>query len=280
MPVLPCIAYLSFSALYELIFCHHYLLVYTFIPINIEVFAIQDNQLIGNIALGFCALRIEGQLKYLEADCATPSDGGSVSCVCCTDCYPNGGAQTNRDDGNYGDDMGNRSELDPPTPAPSKAPPSASPTASPSTLPTPNPTAGPTPAPTTFTASPTVLCSMSKSARKEAITNDLAGASISTRSNLLTNGSPQAQALWWLLNKDSTQLCPGDERIEQRYLAALFYYSTNGQNWIEQGTGNQEFLGSAGECFWMGITCNRDGEITHIEFGKSGDNVGNDMRHD
>eukprot|EP00562_Extubocellulus_spinifer_P003752 CAMPEP_0178536250 /NCGR_PEP_ID=MMETSP0696-20121128/35978_1 /TAXON_ID=265572 /ORGANISM="Extubocellulus spinifer, Strain CCMP396" /LENGTH=1142 /DNA_ID=CAMNT_0020168443 /DNA_START=316 /DNA_END=3745 /DNA_ORIENTATION=- len=246
---------------------------------KLQVFAIHDNQLSGNIALGFCALRIEGQLEYLEADCSSPADGGTVcpadggtvTCVCCTTCYPNDGSSTNRDDGNYGDDLGNPSVPDPPTDAPSTASPSSSPTASPSKQPTPNPTAEPTYAPSPFTSPPTAMCGgISKSARREAIANTLAGAGVSTRGNLLTTGSPQAQALWWILNKDPTQMCPGDERLAQRYLAALFYYSTNGQNWVEKGTGNQEFLGSAGECLWMGITCNRDGEITHIEFENNG----------
>lgn len=248
---------------------------FTRIPFT-EAFAIHDNQLVGEIALGFCALRIDGQLQHLEADCASPADGGTVSCVCCTQCYPRDDialpSMNKGDDdsgANQSDDWGNPSVPDPPTPSPTPAPTSQPPSPAPTPEPTPSPTAGPTPAPTTFTPKPTSACGgISQQAWKEAVANGLAGAGTSSRSTLLTNGSPQAKALRWILNTDPMQLCPGDERIEQRYLAALFFYSTNGGNWLDKGSGNQRYLGSAGECYWTGIKCNAYGEITHIEFGK------------
>lgn len=231
-----------------------------------EVFSVQENQMNGGIALGFCNLRISGHLEHLEADCSSPVEGGTVDCVCCTKCYPYDGSSLNNADG-----AGNGEGPIIFTPSPTSEVPSPKPTRSPTTKPTHRPTPEPTNAPSPFTNSPTRACGgINKSAWKESIVNMLASSGASTRSSLLTNGSPQAKAVWWILNQDPMRLCPGDERIKQRYLAALFYYSTDGPNWIDTGNGDQKFLGSASECYWMGLQCNANGEITHIEIENNG----------
>ena len=233
----------------------------------IEVFSVQQNQIDGGLALGFCNLRISGYLKYLEADCSSPADGGSVNCVCCTKCYPYDDSLLNNAEsiGNGGGSIINT------VPSLTTEAPSPKPTGRPTTEPTHNPTLEPTSEPSPFTNSPTEACNgINTSAWKESIINMLAASGVSTRSSLLTNGSPQAKAVWWILNRDPMRLCPGDERIEQRYLAALFYYSMDGPNWLDRGTGDQKFLGSASECYWMGLKCNPYGEITHIDIENNG----------
>ena len=232
----------------------------------VEVFSVQENQMNGGIALGFCNLRISGHLEHLEADCSSPANGGTVDCVCCTKCYP-------YDDSSLNNADGVRNGEDPiiSTPSPTSEAPSPKPTRRPTTEPTHEPTPEPTNAPSPFTNAPTRACGgINKSAWKESIINMLASSGVSTRSSLLTNGSPQAKAVWWILNQDPMRLCPGDDRIQQRYLAALFYYSTDGPNWLDTGNGDQKFLGSASECYWMGLQCNAYGEVTHIEIETNG----------
>ena len=46
-------------------------------------------------------------------------------------------------------------------------------------------------------------------------------------------GLPQQQAFDWLLRDDGAQLCPDDDNLIQRYVLAVFYFSTNGDSWRE-----------------------------------------------
>ena len=65
-------------------------------------------------------------------------------------------------------------------------------------------------------------------------------------------GSPQDLALKWLLNFDTkTNGCKGLDGITQRYILAVFYYSTDGNNWFNKSS----WLGASNECTWYGVKC-------------------------
>lgn len=90
--------------------------------------------------------------------------------------------------------------------------------------------------------------------------------------------SPQGRATAWLINQDVRVACPND-KIVQRWVLALMYYSTGGDNWRQCSSagsdpcgtqtpfGNKRrFLSSFNECDWAGITCNVDACATEVEF--------------
>eukprot|EP00978_Attheya_sp_CCMP212_P020603 scaffold59150_cov40-Attheya_sp.AAC.1 len=105
-------------------------------------------------------------------------------------------------------------------------------------------------------------------------------------------GSPQNLALQWIVENDGLQISPDDPTLTQRYVMAVFYYSTNGDDWINcndensanpspciaiDGTNsinNQDFspcypnatepwLSSASECEWCGNSCNNNGRFPY-----------------
>ena len=94
--------------------------------------------------------------------------------------------------------------------------------------------------------------------------------------------TPQGQSVDWLISRDTLQVCPDNEKIVQRYVLALIYYSTNGVGWTQCSSrpgaldncgmefpfeGESRFLSPVNECQWAGIECNEDLCVTEIEFG-------------
>ena len=90
--------------------------------------------------------------------------------------------------------------------------------------------------------------------------------------------TPQGQALAWLIEDDDRLLCPPDDLI-QRWVMAVIYFSTEGDNWDQCSDagidlcGSQDpfltkrrFLSSFNECQWAGISCNINSKVTEIEF--------------
>lgn len=64
-------------------------------------------------------------------------------------------------------------------------------------------------------------------------------------------------------------MCPGDTKLIQRYVMALLYYSTDGDNWTECSEGDlgcptNPYLSSENECTWFGNTCDAELCITEI----------------
>mgnify|MGYP006269987037 CR=1 FL=1 len=61
-------------------------------------------------------------------------------------------------------------------------------------------------------------------------------------------GTPQNRSANWILGEDNLQLNPytDQERITQRYLLALLYYSTAGEFWKMTA----KFLTAENECRW------------------------------
>lgn len=116
---------------------------------------------------------------------------------------------------------------------------------------------------------------------------------ISNDGSLEEEGSPQNLAANWLINEDMAFLCPQDPTLSQRYSMAVFYYSTDGDDWfqcnapsdfsseesIAEANANCEIvaMGSASsdawltpssECDWGGAACTATGLIERLDFGK------------
>jgi len=185
----------------------------------------------------------------------------------------------------------------PPTPVPPTLVP---PTPVPPTPvpPTPRPTtAFPT---TTPTVNPTLPCNLTPEERREQLT--LEAIRVSGPTAPITPGTSQYSALEWLIDEDALYVCPQDAKSLQRYVAAVFYFSTNGPNWtmcsapedlsdpasIQEAneacnlgltppplgtdifpriSGTDAWLTPVSECFWGGLECNaNDLCLDRIEF--------------
>jgi hypothetical protein len=193
-----------------------------------------------------------------------------------------------------------------PTPAPFTAAPVTLPTPAPFTPPTPAPVSPPTPAPVTAlvpTESPSYnnKCNLSPEGRVALINIFLRV--VSDAIDMDTAGSPQIRALDWIINDDPMQLCPQDSNLIQRYVLAVFYFSTRGDRWtqcsapidysedemsvqeandmcnidVSSGSssssstfesGSNAWLTPETECSWGGLGCNEDNDVVRIEMGK------------
>ena len=115
-----------------------------------------------------------------------------------------------------------------------------------------------TEAPTFFTPAPTMLPTNMPSP------NDYPGMvdtlwSISGPA-LIESGTPQNQALDWIARDDGANRSPFDSRFVQRYVLAVFYFSTGGDQWLDCVEGEQcnrgnYWLSGDDECTWGGIVC-------------------------
>jgi hypothetical protein len=171
-----------------------------------------------------------------------------------------------------------------PTSTPTGSPTIGKPSHIPTVVPTENPTSNPT-------SSPTRACNMSTEARESLM--QILIKVVSNSNDVNTEGSPQNKAAKWIIYEDSATLCPQDDTFIQRYVIAVFYFSTRGKRWVEcrapdthddpksisdanqacqinvPGGGSDAWLTPKHECNWGGIACNRDGKfIERIEFGK------------
>jgi hypothetical protein len=113
---------------------------------------------------------------------------------------------------------------------------------------------------------------MSAKARKQ----ELAGTvfSISGMRAFDDPENPISLALKWLVEDDLRHMCPGDENIPQRYILALLYFSTNGDDWMKCRRDDmapcvgKNFLSVYHECEWGGITCDSNERIQKINLGE------------
>jgi hypothetical protein len=119
---------------------------------------------------------------------------------------------------------------------------------------------------------------------------------VSSKKDIETKDSPQNKAFNWILNKDEYCVCPfvkGCEPI-QRYVMAVYYYSTKGENWANCGASSatcnpngvinkgsstsvcysgayQRWLSKNPSCKWCGNSCDDPlypDCITQINLGK------------
>jgi len=191
------------------------------------------------------------------------------------------------------------------TAAPSTAAPSTSPSESPSVAQTMPPTDPPTnPGPITITSAPIVRngdvifdtsaptpspgntkCpGITDQERYDQIIARLD--QVADEADILNPATPQGKATIWIIEQDEFNSCPQDLKLIQRWALAVIYFSTNGDDWFECSANptatddcgskrpfinKERFLSSGTECDWAGISCNVDGCVTEIEFGKFGD---------
>lgn len=88
--------------------------------------------------------------------------------------------------------------------------------------------------------------------------------------------SPQYQAAKWAIDSAPTVgINESDDRMINRFALATFYFSTNGDEWVNCGRRStncdvsEEWLTGTNECNWYAIECNDDGsQITKIYFRK------------
>lgn len=170
---------------------------------------------------------------------------------------------------------------------PSKLPtmiPSAFPTRRPSRLPSKRPTITPS-------ARPTERCNMPTAQRASIIQEYLAVTSGEQALN--TSGTPQNLAMTWLIDLDSKYICPTDPSVIQRYVMAVFYYSTRGDRWRQcqaptdfssakaiaaansdcklqaPGGSSRAWLTPDDECDWGGVACNNLTLMERIDISKT-----------
>jgi len=96
---------------------------------------------------------------------------------------------------------------------------------------------------------------------------------------LFTEGTPQYKAKKWIIEEDSYFICPDDPNLAQRYILAVLYFSTSGDDWFKcgapesfndtasivqantdcelNGKDADAWLTPSLECEWAGIACNR-----------------------
>lgn len=96
--------------------------------------------------------------------------------------------------------------------------------------------------------------------------------SVSSMVDLTKRGSAQYRASRWIYEFDQRDL--NHPKLIQRYIAAVFYYSTsNGKGWSDcyfgdkacMEHGKQAWLSIYDECDWFGfVECNRDGFVTRF----------------
>ena len=112
---------------------------------------------------------------------------------------------------------------------------------------------------------------MSRSDRRVAIGERIL--SLSNIGGLDDVENPVYLAFTWIAEDDPLFLCPDDINLLQRYVLALLYFATNGDNWSKCrrdglapcNAGN--FLSGVHECMWGGITCDRLKRIKKLNLG-------------
>jgi len=132
---------------------------------------------------------------------------------------------------------------------------------------------------------PTLPCGMSREQRAEEILFILLD--VSTPTLLSDLSTPQGRAFRWIVDEDEFYVCPSDNTCDvvQRYVLAVMYFSTNGNNWFQCSgnpaasddcgsdfpfdAGQSRFLAPVTECDWAGIRCSENLCVTEIEFGES-----------
>ena len=89
------------------------------------------------------------------------------------------------------------------------------------------------------------------------------------------SSTPQARALSFVIKTESpipeNGVSPSYDRLEQRYVLAVIYYSLNGENWPTDIYSAKRLwvnTESLNECTKYGITCNSNGAITNVVLGK------------
>ena len=101
--------------------------------------------------------------------------------------------------------------------------------------------------------------------------------SVTELSVIKDSSTPQYKALAWIVNEDKKKLCPTDPFLVQRYVSALLYYSTSGDDWTkcssktksqcpsDDSDVSHRWLSKEHECEWFGLACNDEGIIFAVD---------------
>lgn len=120
---------------------------------------------------------------------------------------------------------------------------------------------------------------------------------VSNPTDIKTPGTPQYKAFNWIIYDDDYCLCPNNSSCEliQRYVMAVFYYSTGGEKWVNCGAAStvcnpsgstyngfatsacfegasERWLAPVSSCRWCGNVCddlNHITCITQIDIGEN-----------
>lgn len=142
--------------------------------------------------------------------------------------------------------------------------------------------------PSTFSPNPSTspICGVSHDERLDDIYILLS--TVSESNHLQDINTPQGKAFHWIAQEDGAYLCANHvyscpNALIQRYILAVIYFSTNGNEWFQCSASSnaqddcgmeypfvskQRFLNSGSECNWAGIDCNDAQCVTRVEFGK------------
>lgn len=157
-----------------------------------------------------------------------------------------------------------------PTPATTQIPtrrPSPGPTPEPTPTPTPEPTPNPSPRPTTPPTQRPVLTqppTLSQALFYENLAR-LLEATPQSSIALVSAGSPQFQALDWIVKNDENVAGLPDFSLLQRWFLTTMYYSLGGGQW----SFSQSWLTSTSECNWYGVTCDVQGKVDSIDLSRN-----------
>eukprot|EP00957_Ditylum_brightwellii_P025446 1924021-Ditylum_brightwellii.AAC.1 len=113
---------------------------------------------------------------------------------------------------------------------------------------------------------------------------------VSNPNDLENPNTPEGQAFDWIVFDDDLFLCPDNATLTQRYVMAVLYYATDGDNWTicsntEEGTANcgivtgdfssgfnfesrPAYLTAVSECEWFGNSCDENGAMKSIQLGE------------
>jgi hypothetical protein len=64
---------------------------------------------------------------------------------------------------------------------------------------------------------------------------------------------------------NAVQIAESESKLLERYIAALFYFATDGDNWEDQ----TKWLSKDSTCDWYGVFCSDWGGISEINLGES-----------
>jgi hypothetical protein len=153
--------------------------------------------------------------------------------------------------------------------------PTTRPTSVPTSRPTSQPTISPTQAPTE-----TKVCNPPITAEEREAQLLFIVELVSLAADVNTTNTPQNEAFIWLVDFDPAQVCPEEFlRVISRYVLAVLYFSTSGDNWFECNaelspnlapceSDSARYLSAESVCQWFNVTCDNDENIISITLGK------------
>jgi hypothetical protein len=112
------------------------------------------------------------------------------------------------------------------------------------------------------TQSPTRYCESVQGRQEDiaTITSAVVG------STTVLPGTPEGDALNWILNVDNTNTCnDGGIALLERFVLALFFYQTGGESW----SNSNGWLTLSDHCTWAGIECGTDGRVETISMNQN-----------